>query len=193
MVNVAFHKWRLILDFEMNKPPSANISFLPSKRAVCAFCKQTSGGSMVNYLTLKRAKLFSELHKIEIKQTIGRVEGLNAIGNYRNNSMQKLHQMMQRPCIEYSRCCVQQYEISFYTPINLYDTRSVILNKVDIQYLFLANKVGECRRWKILEREREEKDDFDELAKIALTKKKRVKKKKKKKKKRHSPTALTLI
>ncbi|KRZ58987.1 hypothetical protein T02_3657 [Trichinella nativa] len=38
---------------------------------------------------------------------------------------------------------------------------------------------------------KEEKDDFGELAKIALTKKKRVKKKKKKK--RHSPTALTLI
>ncbi|KRY14665.1 hypothetical protein T12_10850 [Trichinella patagoniensis] len=94
-------------------------------------------------------------------------------------SMQKLHQMMQSPCMEYSRCCDQQYEISFCTPIYLYDT-----------YLFLANKVDECRRWKILEREREEKDDFDELAKIALTKKKRVKKKKKK---RHSPTALTLI
>ncbi|KRY55397.1 hypothetical protein T03_15685 [Trichinella britovi] len=98
-------------------------------------------------------------------------------------SMQKLHQMMQSPCIGYSRCCVQQYEISFCTPIYLYNTTYSTYST--------QTKVDECRRWKILEREKEEKDDSGELAKIALTKKKRVKKKKKKK--RHSPTALTLI
>ncbi|KRY68406.1 hypothetical protein T4B_12728 [Trichinella pseudospiralis] len=48
--------------------------------------------------------------KYQTKQTTGRVEGLNAIGNYRDNSMQKLHKM-QSPCIKYSRYYLKQYGI----------------------------------------------------------------------------------
>ncbi|KRZ11814.1 hypothetical protein T11_14437 [Trichinella zimbabwensis] len=61
-------------------------------------------------LQVLRSLTNEEFHEIRIKQTTGRVEGLNAIGNYRDNSIQKLHKM-QSPCIKYSRYYLQQYGI----------------------------------------------------------------------------------